>query len=85
MARLVRGRPRARSQQESAEEPERDPQQDEQPDTAEGKDIVDYALNIAYEGSQPKNEQVAQEQSEVDLDAEYEKMEWPNMEDSNIK
>ena len=78
MARLVRGCPTARSQQESAEEPETNlsvPQQEEHPDTVEDRDITDYDLDIDYEGSEPKNEQVAQEQKEEDPEAEYAKME----------
>ena len=71
MARLVRGCPTARSQQEGTEEPERDPQQGEQPDVTEGKDIADYDLDADYEGTEPNVEPDAQEQREVDPDAEY--------------
>ena len=42
------------SQLEDAEEPERNlsvPQQEKKPDTTEGKVIVDYNLDIDYEGS----------------------------------
>ena len=77
MARLVRGRPTARSQQEGIEEPERDPQQEDQPDATGGKDIADYNPDIDYEGSEPKVKQSAQEQREVDPDAEYAEMEIP--------
>ena len=55
--------------------PKRDPQQEEQPDTPEGKVIADYNLDIDYEGSEPKVESVAQDEREVDSDAEYAKME----------
>ena len=54
MARLVRGRPTARSQQEGIEEPERDPQQEDQPDATGGKDIADCNPDVGYEGSEPK-------------------------------
>ena len=74
MARPVRGHPTTRSQQEGVEEPERDPQQEDQPDATEGKDIADYNPDVGYEGSEPKAEQSAQEQSEVDPDAEYGEM-----------
>ena len=70
MAMPVMGCPTARLQQEGAEEPERDPQQEEQPDTTEGKDIVDYNLDIYCDGSEPKKEPVTQEQREVDPDTE---------------
>ena len=66
------------SQQEGAEEPVTNPsvpQQEERPGTAEGEDIADYHLETDYEGSEPKNEPVAQEQKEEDPDAEYAKME----------
>ena len=46
MARPVKGCLTARLQQEGAEEPERDPQQEGQPDATEGKDIVDYDLDV---------------------------------------
>ena len=57
-------------EQEDAEEPERDPQQEGQPDATEGKNIVDYNANVDCEGSEPRNEPVAQDQSEVNPDAE---------------
>ena len=77
MARPVRGHPTARSQQEGIEEPERDPQQEDQPDATGGKDIADYDLDVDYEGSEPKAKQSAQEQREVDPDAEFVEMEIP--------
>ena len=46
-------------------------QQEDLPDATEGTDIEDYDLDLDYEGSEPKVEQSAQEQREVDLDAEY--------------
>ena len=79
MARLVRGRPTARLQKEGTEEPEQDPQQEDKPDAAEDKHIVDYDLDVDYEGSEPKVEPVAQEQSEVYPDTEYAKMEIPEV------
>ena len=77
MARPVRGCPTARSQQEGIEEPKRDPQQEDQPDATEGKDIAGYDLDVDYEGSEPEVKQSAQEQKEVDPDAEYAEMEIP--------
>ena len=77
MARLVRGPPTARLQQEGAEEPKRDHQQEEQPDASEGKDIVDYDLDVDNEGSKPEVDPVAQDQSEVGPGAEYVKMKLP--------
>ena len=65
-------------QPEGVEKPENipsDPQQEEHPDTAEGKVIACFNLNVNYEGSEPKNETVAQEENEEHSDAEYEKME----------
>ena len=44
------------------------PQQEGAP---EGKDIANYNLDVDYGGSEPKVEPVAQEQKEVDPDAEY--------------
>ena len=57
MARAVRGCPTPWSQQEGAERESNPsvPQQEEQPDTAKGKGIVDYDLDIDYEGSEPEN------------------------------
>ena len=77
MARSLRGHPTARSQQEGTKEPERDPQQEDQPDATVGKDIEEYNLEVDYEGSEPKVEQSAQEQRQVDPDAEYANMEIP--------
>ena len=77
MARPVRGCPTARSQQEHIEEPERDPQQEDQQDATEDKDIADYNQDVDYEGSEPEVEQSAQEQREVDPDAEFAEMEIP--------
>ena len=74
MARPVRGHPTPRPQ---VGEPERDPQQEEHPDTAEGKVIVDYDPDVDDEVAEPKVEPHAQEQREVDSDAEYAKMEMP--------
>ena len=73
----MRGCPTARSQQERVEESERDPQQEDQPDAKGGEDIEDYNPDVDYEGSEPKVEQSASEQREVDLDAEYANMEIP--------
>ena len=75
MARPVRGHPTARLQQEGAEELERDHQQEDQPDVTEGKDIADYNPDMDYEALESQNEQVAQDQREVNYDAEYAKME----------
>ena len=77
MARLLRGCPTARSQEEGIEEPERDSQQEDQPDATAGEDIVDYNPDLDYDGSEPEVEQSAQEQREVDPDAEYANMEIP--------
>ena len=77
MDRPVRGCPTARSQQEGVEEPEWDPHQEDQPDATEGKDIADYNPDVGYERSEAKVEQSAQEQREVDPDAEYVNMEIP--------
>ena len=77
MARPVRRCPTAKSQQEGIEEPERDTQQEDQPDTTEGEDIADYNLDIDYEGSEPEIKPSAQEQKEVDPDAEHAEMEIP--------
>ena len=77
MARPLSGRPTARSQQEGVEEHERDPQQGEQPDATGGKDIADYDPDIDCEGPEPEVEQSAQEQREVDPDAEFAEMEIP--------
>ena len=73
MARPVRGCPTARLQPEGKDKPETNlsvPQQEEHPDATEGRDIADYNLDIADEGSEPENEPVAQEQKEEDPDAE---------------
>ena len=78
MARPVRGHLSARSQQEGSEKPERDSQQEGQPDTAEHKVIADYDQDADYEGEESNNEPVAQDQREVDPDAEYAKMEIPH-------
>ena len=72
------GYPTSRPQQEGAEEPEQDPQQEDQSDAAEGKDIADYDPDIDYVGSEPKVEQVAQDEREVDPDAEYANMDIPH-------
>ena len=56
MARPVRGHLASRPQQEGAEEAERDPQQEGQLDTAEGKDMADYDLDVDYVGSESKVE-----------------------------
>ena len=76
---MLRGCLTARLQQKDEEEPERDPQQEDQPDATGGKDIEDYDQDVDYEGSEPKVEQSAQEQREVDHDAEYANMEIPKM------
>ena len=75
MARPVRGCLTARLQQKDAEDHEQDSQQEEQADAREGKVIVDYNPDVDYEQSEPKNEPVAQDQREVNPDAEYAKME----------
>ena len=65
MARPVRGHLMPWSQQEDAEEPETNlsvPQQEEQPDAAEGEIIADYNPDVDYEGLEPTNEPVAQEE-----------------------
>ena len=59
------------------EEPVRDPQQEEQSDATEDKVIANYTLDIDCERSEPNVEPDAQEQMEVDSDAEYAKMEMP--------
>ena len=68
MARPVRGCPTPWSQQKGTETESNPsvPQQKEQPDAAEDEDIVDYDLDIDYEGSEPENEQAAQEEKGVD-------------------
>ena len=71
MARSMRGCLTARSQQEGIEEPMEDPQQEDQPDITGGNDMEDYNLDEDYEGTEPKVKQSAQEQKEVDPDAEY--------------
>ena len=70
---MLRGCPTARPQQEGTEEPKRDPQQEDRPDATGGKDIADYDLDVDSEGSEPKAELSAQQQREVDPDAEYTK------------
>ena len=68
------------SQQEGAEEPETNPsvpQQEEQPDASEGKVIADYDPDVDYEGSEPKNEPVTQEEKEEDPDKKDAFMEIP--------
>ena len=77
MARLVRGCPTARSQQQVVEEPATNLPQEDQSDATKGKDIADYDPDVDYKGSEPKVEQSAQEQREVDPDAEYLEMEIP--------
>ena len=62
------------------EEPETNvsvPRQELQPDVIDGKVIADYDLDVNYEGSEPKNESVAQEKKEENSDAEYANMEIP--------
>ena len=68
----------ARLQQEDAEEPERNPQQEDQPDSAEGEDTTDYDPDVDYVGSEPENETVVLDQSEVNLDAENASIEIPH-------
>ena len=75
MAMPVRECQTARSQQEGTDESERDPQQEDQLDTAEGKDTADYDQDVDYEGSEPKVKTVAQDERDVDPDAEYAEME----------
>ena len=73
MARPVTGCPISWPQQEDTEELETNhivPQQEEQLDAAEGKVIADYDLDIDYEGSEPKNEPVTQEEKDKDPNAE---------------
>ena len=77
MARPLRECLTARSQQEGIEELERNPQQEDQQDATGGEDISDYNLDVDYEGSEPKVEQSAQEQREVEPDREYVNMEIP--------
>ena len=40
--------------------------------------MADYNPDVDYEGSEPENEQVAQDQREFDPDAEYAKIEIPH-------
>ena len=75
MDRKVRDCPTVRSQEEGVQESERDPQQEDQQDATEGKDMADYDPHVDYEGSEPKVEQSAQEQKEVDPDAEFAEIE----------
>ena len=77
MARPVRRCPTARSQQEGVEEPGRDPQQEDQPGNTGGKAILGYNLDVDFEGSEPKVDQSAQEQREVDPDTENANMQSP--------
>ena len=74
MARPVRGQPTPWPP-EGAEEPDINPQQEEQPDATEGNVVADYNLDVDYEGSEPKNEPVTQEEVEKNSNAEYAKME----------
>ena len=74
MTKLVRRCPTASSLQKGAEGSKRYPQQEDQPDATEGEDITEYNPEVDYEGSEPKVKQSAQEQREVDPDAEYVKM-----------
>ena len=67
-------------QQQEAKEPEANvsvPQQGGQADTARGKDVADYNLDVDYkpEGSDPNIKAVNIE--EVNSNAEYVKMELP--------
>ena len=56
------------SQQVGFEESERDSQQGGQSDMAEGEVIVDYDLEVDYEGSKPKVALDAQKQRGFDPD-----------------
>ena len=75
MAKTMMGCPTTWSQQEGTEKPERDHQQGEDPDAIGGKNIADYDSDKDYEGSELEVEPDAQEQREVDPDAEYAQME----------
>ena len=78
MARLVKGHRTAWLQPEGKEEPETNPtvsQHEVQSDTTEGKVIADYNSDVNYEGSEPEDEPVAQEEKEGNSDAEYANME----------
>ena len=71
MARLVRGCQMPWSQQEGTGEPETNvsvPQQVGQADTARGKDIVDYILDLDYkpDGSDPDIKAVNKEEGNSD-------------------
>ena len=77
MARLVKRCP-ITWPPEGAEEPGTNPsvtQHDKQPDATEGEVIVEYDPDVDAEGSEPKNEPVAQAEEEKNSDAEYAKME----------
>ena len=70
MATIMRGYLIACLQPKGAIEPETNPsvpQQKEQADSAESKVIVDFNLDVDYEGSEPENESVAQEEEEENL------------------
>ena len=77
MARWVSGCPTASLQTEDAEKPEQDHQQVERPDAIEGKDILDYHLDVDYEGSECENELVIKAEVKENSDTEYAKMEIP--------
>ena len=72
MARPVRGSPTSQPPEGTGEHETNPsvPQQKEQPDAAEGK-VIDYNLDLDYEGSESENEQAAQEEQEENSDAEY--------------
>ena len=68
-------------QPKGTEEPEKNPsvpQQEEQPDATEGKVIVDYILDVDYEGSETKNATVALEEEEENSVTEYVCIEIPH-------
>ena len=76
----VKGCPLSQPQQEGAEGPETNltvPQQEEQPDATKGKVIADYDPDKDFEGSNPINEPVAQEEKEEDPNAENVNLEIP--------
>ena len=79
MARLMRGRPTARSQQKGVEKPESDPQQEDQPDTIGGNDIADYGLDVDYEGSEPKVSRVLKNKGKLILMQNMQKWKFPEM------
>ena len=81
MARLVKGCPLLWSQKEGSEKPETSPgvpQQEEQPDAEKGKVIVDCDLDVDHEGSEPKIESIAQEESKDNSYAEYANLDIPH-------